>query len=67
VKQGESQYRDGKLRCLACRGRYPLHLMHRVVFDRLQDPERAAIRDRETSPVWHCPSCWSKRFAVKEA
>ena len=55
---------DGKLRCFRCNGRFPPHLMHRVVFDKLQDPAARAKRDRDTKPVWQCPDCWRQRFAA---
>jgi len=38
--------------------------MHRVVFDKLQDPAARAKRDRDTKPVWQCPDCWRQRFAA---
>ena len=55
---------DGKLRCFRCRGRFAPHLMHRVMFDRIQAEPARVKRDRDTKPVWLCPGCWHRKFSV---
>jgi hypothetical protein len=64
VKLGVSPLGDGKIACFRCCARTPLHLLHRVTFDKLQDPAARERRDRDSKPVWLCQRCWLRKWAV---
>lgn len=54
---------DARLGCFHCRGRFAPQLMHRAVFDHVQQhPVSRELRDREQRGYWYCPSCWRLKF-----